>query len=247
MKPKHICIAIFFILFVTGSSFAGQWNTYTKNTSGLAGDTVRAICIDVNGVKWFGTADGLTRFDGADWTTYTTADSLAHDSVRDIDFEVTSHGPEIWVGTEGGVSVISVVPDAITFATPYRKDNTGLIDNGVNAAAVDSSHVKWFGTDFGVSSFNGGEWAQYDINSLLTGNRVLSIAVDLDGWIYFGTDGAGITRFDGVTSASPWDTDWTGLPSDAITAAYVAPDGIPGFAADRRLQRHIGPRNNPNP
>ncbi len=240
MKSKLIAVFLVFMVASAGYSLAADWFTYRSDASGLANDVVKAVCVDGLGAKWFGTADGLSRFDGSTWSSFGTSDSLAHESVRDIAFELTSYGPEIWVGTEGGVSVVNVTPDAITFATPYRTANTGLIDDSVNAAAVDSNHVKWFGTDNGLSSFDGDTWTQYDVWNLLSENHVLSIDVGLDGWIYFGTNGGGINRFDGVTSASPWDTQWTNLPSDAVTAIHIAPDGIQWFGTDKGLASHTG-------
>jgi ligand-binding sensor domain-containing protein len=37
---------------------------------GLAGNGVYAIAIDAQGNTWFGTGNGVARFDGATWTTY---------------------------------------------------------------------------------------------------------------------------------------------------------------------------------
>ena len=44
---------------------------------------------------------GVSRFDGQRWTTYTAADGLAHNWVRDI-----AEGPAgtLWFATRGGVS-----------------------------------------------------------------------------------------------------------------------------------------------
>jgi len=111
---------------------------------------------------------------------------------------------------------------------------------------VDTGHVKWFGTDSGVSSFDGNNWMAYTTLNLLTENVVRSIAAALDGWIYFGTEGAGVDRFDGVSSASPYDIDWSGLYSDNIYAAYVDPEGVQWFGTDEGLSRHVGTETKEN-
>jgi len=240
MKQAGIIVVILLSFVHAGLSIAGKWETFTKDNTALESNEIRAVCIDSYGVKWFGTANGLTRFDGETWVTFTDEEKLADNAVNSIVFETAKHGPEIWVATEGGVSVISVVPDAITFATPYTTGNTGLISDRVKAAAVDAGHVKWFGTIAGVSSFDGKSWASYTTDNLLTNNHVLSIGTADDGWIYFGTDGDGVTRFDGVTSASPYDTEWSGIASDVVTAVYVAPDGTKWFGTDKGLSRHVG-------
>jgi ligand-binding sensor domain-containing protein len=58
-------------------------------------------CLAGGGAVWFGTTGGASRFDGETWTTYTTADGLAHDQVNAI-----AIGPDgaVWFGTSGGVS-----------------------------------------------------------------------------------------------------------------------------------------------
>jgi len=240
MKKKSLVYTLFILLMCGGFAFAQQWVNYTHENSGLADDEVRAICIDEGNVKWFGTRNGLSRFDDQTWTTYTTGDSLAHNAVNAIAFEVTTHGPEIWVATDGGVSVISVVPDAITLATPYRTDNTGLISNTVRAAAVDEYHVRWFGTDTGVSSFDGSTWTSFTVeqNYYLKSNDILSI-YSVEGFMtLFGTAGGGVARFDGVTSATPLITRDYNIASDTVFAIYAAEKGNEWYGTDAGLSHH---------
>lgn len=78
--------------------------------------------------------------------------------------------------------------------------------------------------------FMGGTYSKYTAEHGLAGNVVTSIAVGLDGALWFGTKGHGLSRFDG--------RDWrtfnydTGLPENHVEAITVAPDGTPwvGFA-----------------
>lgn len=234
---------LIFLFLITCSSMAlgGQWSTYTKENSGLSDNEVRAICVDSYGAKWFGTKNGLSRFDGAVWNIFTTADKLAHDTVNTIVFEITGYGPEIWVGTNNGVSVMSVKPDAITIATPYRSDNTGLISNMVYSAGVDTGHVKWFGTDSGASTFTGKAWSSYTTDNLFTGSVVVkSVAASSQGMVWLGTEGSGAARFDGVSSATPYDTYYTKVASDSIYAMYISPDSTQWFGTDVGVSRHIG-------
>jgi len=234
-----LCILILACAFPAASQ---TWSTYTSESSGLAANTVKAIGIDANNVKWFGTVNGLSRFDGSTWITYTTDDNLAHNEINALAFEITSYGPEFWIGTNGGgVSVVSVSePDAITAATPYTPENTGLVSNLVYSAAVDTGHVKWFGTDKGVSTFTGSEWATYTKLDNISHDVILSIAAAEDGWVYLGTEGGGVSRFDGITAASPYDTDWSEILSDTINAVFVDSDGVQWFGTDQGVSAHAG-------
>ena len=58
----------------------GRFRTYTAR-GGLADDMVHAVAVDAQGVVWFGTASGLSRFDRGRWRTYTRADGLTADDV----------------------------------------------------------------------------------------------------------------------------------------------------------------------
>lgn len=86
----------------------GQWVHYTDTTSAgtLPSSMVYAIASDYHGVTWFGTALGLTKFDGKQWSTFTHANSqLPGDVVRAL--TVDSKG-NLWIGTTNGVAVYNV-------------------------------------------------------------------------------------------------------------------------------------------
>jgi ligand-binding sensor domain-containing protein len=221
----------FALLIIPVVIFADTWETFNMSNSPLPSNKTFAVCIEPSGVKWFGTDAGLVRYDGFEWLTFVKTEdqqTLADDHVTDIAFERTSHGPEIWVGTRNGLTILDV--DGFSFATPYRKDNRPLLSNQIHAVAVDSNHVKWFATDQGVSIFNGTDWwALTEENEKLKQNDVLCIGIDNECdslWRYFGTPEKGISRLyyrdlDAMTSASPYDRSWTIMMSDSITAFLV--------------------------
>jgi ligand-binding sensor domain-containing protein len=64
-------------------------------------DYVTAIAVAPDGVAWFGTSSGVSRFDGETWTTFTRFDGLAGDYVQSI--AVAPDGT-LWFGTFRGIS-----------------------------------------------------------------------------------------------------------------------------------------------
>lgn len=49
--------------------------------------------------------------------------------------------------------------------TTYRRDNSGLLSDRVQAIAVDSTGRVWFGTEGGVSALDGSTWMTYTLES----------------------------------------------------------------------------------
>ena len=76
---------------------AWRWTEFDKS-SGLAG-AVQKIYEDRDGNIWFGTNEGVQRYDGIHWTTYTTLDGLAHNRVRTV---LQARDGAMWFGTDGG-------------------------------------------------------------------------------------------------------------------------------------------------
>lgn len=71
---------------------------------GLAGAKVRSIFQTEDGVLWFGSEyDGLTRWDGTDWTVYTEADGLA---AAEVKIMLQDAGGNLWLGSTDGVTRI---------------------------------------------------------------------------------------------------------------------------------------------
>jgi ligand-binding sensor domain-containing protein len=100
---------------------------------------------------WIGTEnDGLTKFDGTNWTTYNTWNSqLPGDNVRSI--AIDGNGAK-WVGTVtynyGGLAKF----DGINWII-YNVSNSGLPLYSVTTITIDENSTKWIGTD-GMAVFN---------------------------------------------------------------------------------------------
>jgi signal transduction histidine kinase/ligand-binding sensor domain-containing protein len=73
--------------------------TYTT-ADGLARDHVLAIAQDSHGFLWFGTAEGLSRFDGYQFTNYHTEQGLPSSFVEDF---LETRAGVYWVATHGGL------------------------------------------------------------------------------------------------------------------------------------------------
>src|SRR4051812_19291385 len=61
----------------------GRWKTYTHE-DGLAGDSVRSVLQAADGAMWFGTEQGISRFDGRTFSNLAGEDGLPRGDVRSI-------------------------------------------------------------------------------------------------------------------------------------------------------------------
>jgi signal transduction histidine kinase/ligand-binding sensor domain-containing protein/DNA-binding response OmpR family regulator len=151
---------------------------------------IAASLVDRFGNLWFGTAGGgVSRFDGTNFTTFTTRHGLAHNTVRSI---LEDKRGNIWFGTNGGgLSRF----DGTRFVTFTTED--GLTHNMVRTLAVDRRGNLWIGTEGGgASRFDGRNFTTFSTAQGLPHSTVWSIVEDKRGNLWFGT-GAGLSRFDG--------------------------------------------------
>ena len=82
---------------------------------GLSNNTVRCIFRDHNGFMWFGTFDGLNRYDGYGFKVYrnklSDTNSLVHNIILAITEDSLHH---IWIGTRQGVSRLETLTGKFT-------------------------------------------------------------------------------------------------------------------------------------
>ena len=170
-------------------------------TDGLAGNTVTAIFQDSKENMWFGTTNGVSRYDGKTFVNFTKRDGLATNVVGCI-FE--DNNANLWFGTgrwnaEGGGASRD---DGKTFVNFTKRD--GLAGNTVMDIFEDIEGNLWFATrDGGVSRYDGNTF--HNITSGFARNAdwnhdsfVNAITQDEAGNLWFGCYG-GISRYDGHT------------------------------------------------
>jgi ligand-binding sensor domain-containing protein len=92
MRNLYILITL---VIMSNKLLAQTFTNYTKSNSLLCSDTINSIAIDAKGNKWIGTENGLSKFDGANWTTYNINDGLVSNSIRAI--AIDENGDK-WIG-----------------------------------------------------------------------------------------------------------------------------------------------------
>ncbi|MBT6144255.1 MAG: hypothetical protein HOH74_02425, partial [Gemmatimonadetes bacterium] len=93
----------------------------------------------------------------------------------------------------------------------------GLASTSIDAIYQDRNGYLWFGTQGGVSRYDGTHFTTFTIDDGLAYNGVSAIAEDADGTLWFGTWG-GLSRYDGLTFTTYTTAD--GLADDLVLALH---------------------------
>ena len=170
-----------------------QWTTYDKDNSGLVGNIVFDAFIDSQGRKWFSTGNGVSRYDGNNWVSYTEDDGLTNNLVYQT---MEDKGGVFWFATcYGGVSSF----DGTNWTTySPTTTNNGMPGTRVEAIAVDNDNNKWFATGSGVTIFNGSTWYTYNGSNSSGGigsGSPWDLRIDSEGTIWMASLGGGVSYY----------------------------------------------------
>ena len=99
---KHILLTAFCVLFAI-TIHAQKYSFVTYSTEeGLPQTQVTSLCQDSSGYLWIGTLGGLAKFNGAEFTTFSSNDGLINNRITAINYFENA----LWVGHDGGISIV---------------------------------------------------------------------------------------------------------------------------------------------
>jgi len=156
---------------------------------GLSQITVACIFQDSKGFMWFGTADGLNRFDGYKFEVFKNSpDNPASISNNYINGITEDSKGRIWIGTHFGLNSYDYKTNEFTIYTKSN-DNKGISNNKVSFIYRDKNKKIWIGTEQGIDFLNEDSltFVKRTFNNFLFNNRILSIGDDSYGNLWIGT------------------------------------------------------------
>ncbi|MCP4601187.1 MAG: hypothetical protein GY847_11800 [Proteobacteria bacterium] len=118
---------------------------------GLSQSTVFCILQDSQGFIWFGTEDGLNKYDGYTFTVYKhdpeDSNSLSGNRIQAI---LKDDSGTLWIGTsDGGLDRYDRKLDRFTHYRNDPNDLSSLSDDDITAIYQDRDGVLWIGTGGG--------------------------------------------------------------------------------------------------
>jgi ligand-binding sensor domain-containing protein len=219
---------------------------------GISAKKFYSSTVDQDNTIWFLTESGIVSFDGTKWTLHNKNRKVATTGLKNLVYDFSSYGPELWIATQQGATVASTPVDAKSGATTYYADNSKILSENVLAVAVGKKEMRWFGTDKGISAFKSKKWLTNSYSRTIPEGTfqdypITSLATSIDGdSLYIGTLGAGVLRVfrndvDGVSGASDYAA-WGPIlmPSDTVYSVHVTADGTQWIGTRRGVARHTG-------
>ena len=127
-----------------------RFNYYTSD-NGLSQNMVDCIFQDSRGFMWFGTWNGLNRFDGYAFKTFSAGDR-ADQRLGSIFIHDIAEDPfgNLWIGTADGLNVYLYEKDRFILHLHEPGNDSTIRSNKVNRLLVDDSGMLWVGTDRGL-------------------------------------------------------------------------------------------------
>ncbi len=210
-RLAHIILPFAFalILFIS--------NIYAQNSKikflhysieqGLSQSMVNCIIQDSKSFMWFGTQEGLNRFDGYQFKVYRNnpqdPNSLSNNYIRTM---IEDHNGIIWIGTVGG-GLNSYNPSTELF-TQYRnntKDTFSISSDDIWSLSEDKAGNLWIGTSNVLNKFDPKTKRFYNvINSkskkrTLFSSSVQKVFEDKDGMFWLVSTSGKLSKYNPKT------------------------------------------------
>ena len=177
---------------------------YITTEKGLSQNMVDCIMKDSRGFMWFGTWNGLNRFDGYNFVVYKKEDDQNSVSSNFIHSVCEDHQGNLWIGTRNGLNFYEFRKDKFTHLLSDSLPSTSISVNWINFTFCDREGTIWVGTKGGgldkiIIQENGFKITNYQHNSKipasLSNDDVLSVFEDSKERLWVGT-ADGLNLFD---------------------------------------------------
>lgn len=209
-KPFHPFRCLLLVLSQAMGSMALSQNQHIRfehlgTTQGLSQGNVISIFQDSRGFMWFGTKDGLNKYDGYSFTVYkydaANDNSPSHNTIQAI---AEDGDGDLWIATwGGGLDMFDRKKERFAHHKANNKDSFAIGTNYINSLLFGSDGHLWVGTegkglqmyDKKSDKFFTFAHAEPDPKSL-SDDAVKNIAEDGHHNLWLGTAGGGLNLFD---------------------------------------------------
>lgn len=210
---------------------------------GLSQSTILCITQDHEGYLWFGTQEGLNKYDGYKFNIFRSDISDPHTlSDNWITAILEDNEENLWIGTNaGGLNYFDCRQNKFFRFKHNESDPNSLSNDRILALYEDQKGNLWIGTDGGglnryIKKLGKFERYQFsdDDPSFMNKNDVTSICEDEFGNLWWGTDGGGLYRLN-------WESgDFQNFKNDPKNSHSLSDDRISCLVKDSDNNIWIG-------
>jgi Cdc6-like AAA superfamily ATPase len=174
---------------------------------------VTALFEDADGVLWFGTTAGVTRYDPASWHTWQSPPAPTGR------ITALAYGDgALWAA--GATGQLYRLEQDTWRRVPLRIGRKTIRPTAIEALYLDEQGTLWIGTrDRGLLAYDGRRTRRWTLRDGLAENFITAIARSPDGLLWTGFRSAGLGRWDGRAWRTLTVDD--GLLSNEVTALLV--------------------------
>ncbi len=261
MAIKHTYLSFFIVFFsllhiVPGSiaqeayeaSFENLKTENIKRVKGLSQNMVNTIMQDSQGYMWFGTWDGLNRYDGYDFIIYNKLDGMSNPTINTL---LEDDEGVIWAGTQDGLNRFEQETKNFSVIKNIPGESNSLSNNTINHIFQDRKGYLWISTVQGLNRYDKKNhvYKRFSFNfanvdSIRT-NWINKVMQDRSGFLWVATR-FGLLKFDDSTQLftpffhSPYDN--SSISSNAINDIYEDRSGRLWVGTQFGLNLYLGER-----
>ncbi len=207
-KYYSLTVCLLIVIQTPGFSQSILFGRLTTE-NGLSNNRVFAIVQDHMGFLWFGTDDGLNRFDGYDFKVYRNEPanpySLSDNAIRSMFVDRSGY---IWIGTKGGeLNRYDPISDQFE---QWEFEANGIKENSITSIYEDSKGDIWIGTykeglyKFHIDKKKFEHWVNLpDQENSLSINYVTSILEDSRNELWISTFN-GLNKYNSNNTEQPF-------------------------------------------
>ncbi|MDO6761246.1 two-component regulator propeller domain-containing protein [Tamlana sp. 2_MG-2023] len=126
---------------------------HLSTENGLSQSDVNTIFQDKNGFMWFGTHDGLNRYDGYSFTVFKPDSNNPHSISSNLIWKlIDDQTGNLWIGTTGGgLNYFNQENQEFKSFKHIPGNDSSIKSNYITQLFKDSNHRLWVGTRKGIS------------------------------------------------------------------------------------------------
>lgn len=242
MKTRRIYYLFSLLIVIHSTVVCSQQNSIPTFTSlsikdGLTQGIIHSIHQDKKGFMWFGTVNGLNRFDGYEFQTFkhskSDTASISNDIINCI---VEDNEGNLWIGTQDGLNCYNPVTESFKTYKNNLQDEKSVSNNYVKSLFLDEYGVLWVGTDMYLNRYNKDtdDFTQYDFGGFLKNTRIFDIHKDAYNDMWLATRSSGLIRF------NPETFDYEQYSHDPKDANSLSDNYVSVIYEDSRKQLWFG-------